>query len=66
MAFKAPPAVLFSNQFYEDAHKLYEVTESLAGFNPDHFTYLISFTHSNTSFVNSSGYSKNGLCPACS
>jgi hypothetical protein len=34
MALPAPPAVLFSNQFYEDARKLYDVTESLAGFNP--------------------------------
>jgi hypothetical protein len=31
----APPSVLFSNQFYEDARKLYQVTESLAAFNPD-------------------------------
>ena len=31
----APPAVLFSNQFYEDARKLYELTEALAGCNPD-------------------------------
>ncbi len=35
MAFEAPPAVLFSNQFYENARKLYNVTESLAAFNPD-------------------------------
>lgn len=35
--FRAPPAGLFSNQFYEDTRKLYKVTESLAFFNPDFY-----------------------------
>jgi len=33
--FSAPPAVLFSHQFYDNTPKLYNVTETLAGFNPD-------------------------------